>query len=59
MFLEEIKNMNISKYLTYSREKVDGCLNSRIDKKLLKNYLKMNLKFDGYFICGPGEMIDL
>ena len=43
MFLEEINNMNISKYLTYSREKVDGCLNSRIDKKLLEELSIMNL----------------
>ncbi|MAO71819.1 MAG: hypothetical protein CMD02_04850 [Flavobacteriales bacterium] len=60
MFLEEINNMNISKYLTYSREKVDGCLNSRIDKQLLEELSKNEsfLNADGYFICGPGEMID-
>ena len=60
MFLEEINNMNISKYLTYSREKVDGCLNSRIDEKMLEELSKNEsfLNADGYFICGPGEMID-
>tara|TARA_B100000683_G_scaffold110545_1_gene108972 strand:+ start:992 stop:2011 length:1020 start_codon:yes stop_codon:yes gene_type:complete len=60
MFLEEINNMNISKYLTYSREKVDGYLNSRIDNKLLEELSKNEsfLNADGYFICGPGEMID-
>ena len=60
MFLEEINNMNISKYLTYSREKIDGFLNSRIDKKLLEELSKNEsfLNADGYFICGPGEMID-
>ena len=60
MFLEEINNMNISKYLTFSREYVDGCLNSRIDKKMLEELSKNEsfLNADGYFICGPGEMID-
>ena len=60
MFLEEINNMNISKYLTFSREYVDGCLNSRIDKEMLEELSKNEsfLNADGYFICGPGEMID-
>ena len=61
MFLEEINKMNITTYFTYTRENIDGCYNSRIDNNLLKNILsKQNyLNADGYFICGPGDMIEL
>ena len=61
MFLEEINKMNITTYFTYTRENIDGCYNSRINNNLLKNILsKQNyLNADGYFICGPGDMIEL
>ena len=61
MFLDEINKMNISTYYTYTRENVEGCYNTRIDNNLLKSILsKQNyLNADGYFICGPGDMIEL
>ena len=61
MFLEEINKMNITTYFTYTRENIDGCYNSRIDNNLLKNILSNQnyLNADGYFICGPGDMIEL
>ena len=60
MFLDEIEKINIKKYFTYSREKVDNCFNSRINKEFLKELsVKENiLNADGYYICGPGDMID-
>ena len=60
MFQEELLNMSITTYYTYSRENVEGCFNSRIDKNLLSELSEneLFLKADGYYICGPGEMID-
>ena len=60
MFQEELNNMNITSHYTYSREKVEGCFNSRIDKNLLSKLSEneLFLNADGYYICGPGEMID-
>ncbi len=61
MFQEELNNMNIISHYTYSREKVEGCFNSRIDKNLLSKLSEneLFLNADGYYICGPGEMIDV
>ena len=61
MFQEELNNMNITSHYTYSREKVEGCFNSRIDKNLLSKLSEneLFLNADGYYICGPGEMIDV
>lgn len=61
MFLKELNNMNITTHYTYSREEVEGCFNSRIDKKLLSELSEneLFLNADGYYICGPGEMIDV
>ena len=61
MFLSEINKMNANTYFTYSREEVEGCFNSRVDKNLLSELSKEKsfLEADAYFICGPGEMIDM
>ena len=61
MFHQQLNNMNITTHYTYSREKVEGCFNSRIDKNLLSELSEneLFLKADGYYICGPGEMIDV
>lgn len=61
MFQEQLNNMNITSHYTYSREKVEGCFNSRIDKNLLSKLSEneLFLNADGYYICGPGEMIDV
>ena len=61
MFQQELNNMNVKSHYTYSREKVEGCFNSRIDKNLLSKLSEneLFLNADGYYICGPGEMIDV
>ena len=61
MFLDEIKQMNINTHFAYSRQKVEGCYNSRIDRNLLLELSedKTFLDAEAYFICGPGEMIDM
>ena len=61
MFLEEIKKMNATTHFAYSREEVEGVFNSRVDKDLLSELSKEKsfLEADGYFTCGPGEMIDM
>ena len=61
MFLDEIKEMNVNTHFSYSRQKVEGCYNSRIDKDLLLKLSqdKSFLAAEAYFICGPGEMIDM
>jgi len=60
MFLDEIKKMNIKKHFTYTREEVDNCFNSRINKEFLEELSSKEniLNADGYYICGPGDMID-
>ena len=61
MFQQELNNMNVTSHYTYTREKVEGCFNSRIDKNLLSKLSENDLflNADGYYICGPGEMIDV
>jgi len=61
MFLDEIKQMNVNTHFAYSRQEVEGCYNSRIDRNLLLELSedKSFLKAEAYFICGPGEMIDM
>ncbi|MEC7863751.1 MAG: 2Fe-2S iron-sulfur cluster-binding protein, partial [Bacteroidota bacterium] len=58
---EEINKMNCTTHFVYSREKVDRCFHSRISNEVLSK-LAQDLSFlaaDAYFICGPGEMIDM
>jgi len=48
-------------YYFFSRENVQNCIHSRINKSNLDIIFKENesyKSFDKYFICGPGEMID-
>ena len=61
MFLEEINEMNLRTHFAYSRENVDGCFYSRINIEVLTQLAKSSsfLIADAYFICGPGEMIDM
>ncbi len=65
MFFVELNNIishpNLNFHFAYSREKVDGCFNSRIDKNMLSQLTEQEsfLQADGYFLCGPGEMIDI
>jgi len=61
MFLDEINKMNANTHFAYSREEVEGCFNSRVDSDLLSELSqeKSFLEADAYFICGPGEMIDM
>ena len=58
MFYEEIEVLNPNCYFVYSREKKEGSLEGRIDKDLLSS-IENILDADAYFICGPGEMIDV
>jgi ring-1,2-phenylacetyl-CoA epoxidase subunit PaaE len=61
MFLEEINKMNTSTHFAYSRENIDGCFYSRINDEVLSQLAQESslLTADAYFICGPGEMIDM
>ena len=61
MFLEEINKMNTSTHFAYSRENIDGCFHSRINNEVLSQLAQEPsfLTADAYFICGPGEMIDM
>lgn len=61
MFLEEINKMDITSHFAYSRENVAGCFHSRINKELLSELAEEAsfLAADAYYICGPGEMIDM
>jgi len=61
MFFPDIKQMNINTHFAYSREEVEECFYSRIDKDLLSKLSeeKSFLQAEAYFICGPGEMIDM
>ena len=48
-------------YYAFSRENVPACINGRIDKETLKELFEKNLNIDqvdGFYICGPGDMID-
>ena len=58
MFYEEIEVLNPNCYFVFSREKKEGSLEGRIDKYLLSS-IENILDADAYFICGPGEMIDM
>ncbi|MEC7863831.1 MAG: 2Fe-2S iron-sulfur cluster-binding protein [Bacteroidota bacterium] len=67
MFYNELKDL-VSKnpqrlkiHWVFSREKVQSCVNGRIDKNNLQhliNTFKDLKKADDFFICGPGEVID-
>ncbi len=61
MFLNEIKQMNVNAHFAYSRQEVQGCYNSRIDRDLLLELSEQKsfLEAEAFYICGPGEMIDM
>jgi len=61
MFLSDLDKMDINSHYLYSREDISGCFNSRIDENILLEISKESSFFnaDGYFICGPGLMIDV
>lgn len=62
MFVPELKNLLGDKLLlTYSQEKVEGCLEGRLSEEMFSAILKEHLewlKADAFFFCGPGEMIE-
>lgn len=60
MYFEDLKKMNKNIYNVYSKEKVEGCFNSRISPAILNqiNGVDSFLNADAFFLCGPGEMID-
>lgn len=56
--LSKLTNTKTSHFL--SAESAEGCTNSRINKESFTQTIKDNLeilKSDGFFICGPEEMI--
>ena len=58
MFYSDIKQLNINTHFVFSREKVEGEKEGRIDRNMLDVFSHKILSADAYFICGPGEMID-
>ena len=58
MFYSDIKQLNINTHFVFSKEKVKGTKEGRIDKNMLDTFSDKILSSDAYFICGPGEMID-
>ena len=58
MFYSDIKRLNINTHFVFSREKVEGEKEGRIDRNMLDTFSDQILSADAYFICGPGEMID-
>ena len=58
MFYSDIKQLNINTHFVFSREKVEGAKEGRIDRNMLDVFSDKILSADAYFICGPGEMID-
>ena len=58
MFYSDIKRLNINTHFVFSREKVEGAKEGRIDRNMLDVFSDKILSADAYFICGPGEMID-
>ena len=58
MFYSDIKQLNINTHFVFSREKVEGAKEGRIDRNMLDTFSDKILSADAYFICGPGEMID-
>jgi ring-1,2-phenylacetyl-CoA epoxidase subunit PaaE len=58
MFYSDIKRLNINTHFVFSREKVEGAKEGRIDRNMLDTFSDKILSADAYFICGPGEMIN-
>ena len=67
MFSDEIKQLQEENperfkiHWAFSRERIAGTINGRLDKNTIQQLLNtfMPLKTaDAYFVCGPGELID-
>ena len=58
MFYSDIKQLNINTHFVFSKEKVEGAKEGRIDRNMLDTFSDKILSADAYFICGPGKMID-
>ena len=67
MFYNELKDLasknshRLKIHWLFSQEKVQSCINGRIDKNNLQNLINTFKDFkqvDDFFICGPGEVID-
>ena len=58
MFYDDLKELNVKTFFVFSREKVEGTKEGRIDRNMLDTFSDKILSADAYFICGPGEMID-
>lgn len=61
LFKEELESLTKTKTTHYlSAEQADDCQNGRIDKSNFSEIIKGNLdllKSDGFYICGPEQMI--
>lgn len=58
MFYDDLKELNVKTFFTFSKEKVDGAIRGRIDAALLESLSEKISSADDFFICGPGEMIN-
>lgn len=58
MFYEDLKLLNVKSFFVFSKEKVDGAMEGRIDAILLESLSEHICSADDFFICGPGGMID-
>lgn len=58
MFYSDIKQLDISTHFVFSKEKVEGVKESRINAIILESLSDEILSADAYFVCGPGGMID-
>lgn len=60
-FLSEISELKqVQSTLLFSREEVPGSISGRLDKKNVSELIKADLSIlraDGFYICGPEEMI--
>jgi len=61
MFKEDLEGLtNTKKHYFLSKEQIDGYQSGRLDTETLKSLFKENLallRADGFYICGPEEMI--
>jgi ring-1,2-phenylacetyl-CoA epoxidase subunit PaaE len=67
MFSDEIKQLEeknperLKIHWAFSRERIAGAINGRLDKNNIQQLLNTFIALksaDAYFICGPGELID-
>ena len=67
MFSEEIKQLQeenperLKIHWAFSRERIAGTINGRLDKNTIQQLLNTFIPLktaDAYFVCGPGELID-